>query len=257
MGNVFENTNFVNAYKLEKRINDIIKPVDFDNAGEFAVGFFKGSYEEIAKFADDYQIVTLQKPQLTRDDVFASAFAVSSYTKNLDRAMEIITAINCNTELRTILQYGKEGTHWRYDVEDTNVIRILNDKYKMDLTETGNSFITYPAAGVPISAWADAKANNVDLYIPYTYGFDPLTEETETLLTELQAKSKEIYAKIDAMSAEEFNTSLNNLKEEVAAFEPFQKLTYVFGTSKDLDEKMNPDESLPQLFLDYVNLRGW
>jgi len=256
--NIFKNTNFVNAYKLEKRINDIVTPVDFDSAGEFAVGFFKGTYDEIEQFEDDYQVVTLQKPQLTADDVFDSAFAVSYYTKNVDRAMEIITAINCNTELRTILQYGQEGVHWRYDVEDPNVIRILSDKYKMDLKETGNSFITYPGPGIPISAWEDAKASNVELYLPYTYGFNYVTENTAPLLKELTEKSKEIYDRIQAMSADEFNNSLESLRNEVDGLECFQKLSYVFGTSTELDEKMVPEESLHWLFMDFAtNDRGW
>lgn len=257
MTNVFKSTNFVNAYRLKKRINDIIAPVAFDSAEEFAVGFFKGSYDEIEKYSDDYQIVTLQYPQLTKEDVFESAFAVSAYTKNLDRAMEIINAINTNTELRTILQYGKEGVHWRYDVEDNSIIQILNDSYKMDLNETGNSFITYPGAGIPISSWASAKNNNIRLYIPYTYGFSCVTEDTEPLLEELAEKSAEIYSRIEKMTYEEFNTSLDRLRKEVDALDCFMKLSYVMGTSEELDNQMKYEESLPSLFLTFVNDRGW
>ena len=257
MSNVFRSTNFINAYRLEKRINDIVKPVDFDTAEEFAVGFFKGTYDQIEEFADDYEIVTLQLPQLTKEDVYDTAFAVSAYTKNLDRAMEIVTAINTNTELRTILQYGKEGVHWRYDVEDTSVIQILDDSYKMDMKETGNAFVTYPAAGVPISAWASAKNNNTYLYLPYTYGFSCLNEDTEALLQDLAEKSAEIYARIEAMSFEEFNNSLDKLRNEVDSIDSFKRLSYVMGTSDELDRIMKEEQSLPSVFLIYVNERGW
>lgn len=260
LGNVFANTNFVNAYKLEKRIEDIVKPAAFDPDKEFAVGFFKGTYEELEQFEDDYQIVNLQKPQLSTEELYASCFAVSSFTKNVDRAMEIITAINCNTELRTILQYGQEGVHWRYDVEDENVIHIMSDKYKMDLKETGNVFITYPGDGRPISDWEGAKASNVDLYLPYTIGFDYKTEDTEPLLKELTAKSEEIYKRIEAMSSEDFNSNLNALKAEVNKLDCFQKLSYTVGVDPELDKsgKMNLVESIPYLLSVYAaDVRGW
>jgi len=255
----FEQTTFINNYRSYKRLHALTTPVAFDSAGEFAIGFFTGTADEISKYADDYQIVTLQYAQLTRDDAFASGFAVSSYTKNMDRAMQIITAINTNTELRTILQYGKEGVHWRHDMEDANVIRILNDKYQMDINETGNTFVTYPKEGEPISAWDFAKESNKSLYIPYSYGMVSMNETTAPLLKELAAKSKEMFAKIEAMSLEEFNTNLNSLREEVKAFDAYDRLSFYFdGSDPKKEEIMDPEESLPMIFNDYAtNTRGW
>ncbi len=257
MDNVFRNGNFVNSYRLNKRIKEIIQPADIETAGEFAVGFFKGTYEELQKYKEDYQIVTLQYPELTREEVFESAFAVSTFTKNETRAIEIIDAINTNTELRTILQYGQEGVHWRYDVENTDVIHILNDKYKMDLKETGNCFITYPGDGQPISDWDDAKQYNLNLFLPYTYGFASDCETTSALLDTLKSESDAIFAKIEAMTYAEFNENLENLRKEVDASDAYKRLTHVFGINTEEDKDYIEDESLPILLLDYVNVRGW
>ena len=257
MDNVFRNGNFVKSYALNKRIGEIIKPADIDSAGEFAVGFFKGTYEELQKYKEDYQIVTLQNPQLSREDVFESAFAVSAFTKNADRAMEIIDAINTNTELRTIIQYGAEGVHWRYDVEDPSVIHVLSDKYKMDLKETGNCFMTYPGDGLPISAWDDAKEYNLKLFLPYTYGFASDCETTSALLDDLKRESAGIFARIEAMTYTEFNEKLEDLRNEVDNLDCYKKLTHVFGINTEEDKDYIEDESLPVLFLDYVNVRGW
>ena len=255
----FEQTTFINNYRSYKKLHQLANPVAFDSVDDFAIGFFTGSAEEIEEYADDYQIVTLQYAQLTRDEAFATGYAISSYTKNMDRAMEIITAINTNTELRTILQYGKEGVNWRHDMEDDSIIRILNDKYKMDINETGNAFVTYPREGAPISAWKFAKESNKSLYLPYSYGMTSKNTTTEPLLKDLAARSKEFYDRIQAMSLEEFNSNLSALRDEVKAIDSFDRLSFYFdGSDPAKEEKMDPEESLPMIFNDYAtNIRGW
>ena len=256
MVNTFKNSNYINTVRNEKRIKDISDFADIETCGEFAVGFFTGTYDEIKKYEDDYAVVTIQNPKLTREDVFAKGFAISTYTKSFDRAMEIITAINTNTELRTILQYGREGVHWRYDVEDGSVINVLSDKYQMDITETGNVFCTFPGADRPISDWSYAKENNLKLYLPYTYGFVSDSEKTSPLLEQLKTKSSEIKARVDAMSFNDFTNNLDALKKEVDSLDYFQKLTYVF-TNTDDDNSWVYEESLYQMFYEYINNRGW
>ncbi len=255
----FEQTTFVNNYRNYKKLHALTTPVDFESADEFAVGFFKGTTDKLVKYSDDYQIVPIQYPQLTRDDVYKSGYAVCSYSKNLDRAMEIISAINTNTELRTILQYGKEGVHWRYDMEDTSIIRVLNDKYQMDINETGNAFVTYPGDGIPISGWDVAKRNNMMAYVPYDYGLVSVTEKTAPLLKDLAAKSKDIFNRIEAMSLEEFNSNLDALKAEVNGYDSYIRLTYPFdGSDPKKEESLDVEESLPQIFMEYAtNVRGW
>ncbi len=256
MVNTFSNSNFINTTNIEKRIKAITDFADIETCGEFAVGFFTGTYDEIKKYEDDYSIVTIQNPKMTRDDVFAYGFAVSSYTKSFERAMEIITAINTDTQLRTILQYGRQGVHWRYDVEDSSVINVLSDKYQMDINETGNVFCTYPAENTPISAWDYAKEYNLNLYLPYTYGYVSASEKTTPLLEDIKTKSAEIKAKIDKMSYNDFINNLDALKKEVNSLDSFKKLTYVF-TNTDDDNNWVYEESLYQMFYEYINLRGW
>ncbi|MBR6916755.1 MAG: hypothetical protein IKN38_01090 [Clostridia bacterium] len=259
MKSVFETTAFVNNYKFYKRVNAIAKPADINKVDKFAVGFVTGTYYDIQKYMDDYEVVALQYPQLSRDEVYKSCYAVSSNTKDLNRAMEIVTAINTDTNLRTILQYGCEGIHWRYDIEDDSIITKLSDKYKMDMSETGNAFVTYPDYGVPMSEWDGAKSINTYLYLPYTYGFTCLNEKTSELLDKLSAKSRELYAKIEAMSYEDFNSKLSEIQKEVNDLECFWRLNCKFGNDPAFDEKneIDVEQCLPDLFLEYVNERGW
>ena len=250
--NTFKNTNYVNATRNLKRISEESTPVDFKKSKEFAVGFTEATAEDIANYSEKYQVTVIQNPQSTKEEICASMFAVSSYTKDVDRSMEIITCLNTNTELRTILQYGVEGTHWRTNVDNNNVIDIISDKYQMDIEETGNVYMTYPAAGVPMSYWDYAKQQNLDSYMPITAGFTCVNEDTAPLFEELEAKSAEINKRVAAMSSAEFTASLESLRNEVDSLTYVQELTYVFQEGDDTEEH-NLDVSLNELWLLYIN----
>ena len=145
-------------------------------------------------------------------------FAVSSYTKSVSRSMEIITQINTDPELRTILQYGVEGVHWRVNAENEEVIDIISEDYKMNLIDTGNVFMTYPAAGIPMSDWDVMKAQNLEVRGNPYVGLkrsEYITEENKAAFDAVAEISKEFKERIDAMTAEEFKASLEDLIIEV------------------------------------------
>lgn len=249
--NTFKNTNYVNATLYSKKIKEISAPGKFDESVNFAVGFTTATNEEIAKYSEKYQVAVIQNPRPSQDEIFESMFAVSAYTKDVDRAMEIITLLNTDTELRTILQYGVKGTHWRYNVDDESVIDILSDKYQMDITETGNVYMTYPAEGVPMSEWEYAKAHNLDSFVPKTNGFVYSNENTAPLLEELETESERIQAKVDAMSAAEFSANLQSLRDEVDALSCVQKLIYM--PDDEEDPAFDFEESIAYEWIEFLN----
>lgn len=119
-----------------------------------------GMYEDKVAFeaAGNYCNV-LSYPTATAEDVYKSAFAVVKGTKNPERAMEIIYAINTDTELRNLLQYGVKDTH--FTLEEINVgtdekpikVNVVTMKnaledgeksvYRMNLLYTGDIFNAY------------------------------------------------------------------------------------------------------------------
>lgn len=249
--NTFKNTNYVNATLYSKKIKDITTPVEFDPSLNFAVGFTTATKEEIEKYSEKYQVAVIQNPRPSQDEIFQSMFAVSAYTKDVDRAMEVITLLNTNTELRTILQYGVEGIHWRHDVDDENVIEILSDKYQMDIVETGNVYMTYPAEGVPMSEWQHSKEHNLDSFVPKTNGFVYNNENTSALLEELDAESARILAKVEAMSADEFNQNLEALRNEVDSLLCVQKL--IFMPEDDENSTFDFEQSIAYEWFEFIN----
>lgn len=232
--NIFTMYNYTQSTYLYKSYVEQGYVSTSDDVGEFGIGFVKGTPEDIAAYEDEYYINIHQAPRGTKEEYCTAVFGISSYTKSVSRSMEILTLLNTDTELRTILQYGVEGTHWKYDEENSDIIVQLSDEYQMNLIDTGNEFITYPDYGETMDYWDYAKEQNLDSYYPITLTFqDYQNEENEALLAELDAFNQQIKAEIDAMSAEEFITSVNDgtLIDRVANNEAFQKLSYVPSSS--------------------------
>ncbi len=251
--NTLKNVNYVNYITYSKRINEIVTPEAFDASKDFAVGFTKASAEDIINYSEDYQVTILQNPQPAQSELLEAMFAVSVYTKDVDRSMEIITLLNTDTELRTILQYGVEGVHWKKDVDDNSVMHVISDKYKMNINETGNVYMTYPADGVPMTYWSHAKQQNLHSFVPHTNGFVYNNESTAALLAELDAESADIEARIDAMSSAEFTAALDGLRNEIDNLEVFQKLTYFPSDDDDENTPFKMEESIAYLWFEFIN----
>lgn len=136
---------------------------------EFGVAIMKGGYEIVSQYSDKYDVKVLSYPTLTEETVYESMFAVSVYTADFNRAMEIITLINTDVTAKNILQYGVEGVHFVLDEEDGS-FSSLNDDYVMNNLYTGNTFLAYPTEDMPADIWENAKIANRDSVISPYYG---------------------------------------------------------------------------------------
>ncbi len=110
------------------------------------VRLVKGSYADRTTYGAEYYLYVEETPIVDKSELFKSMLAVSSYSIDVARAMEIIYEINTDKTLRTILEYGIEND--TYDLE--NGIVTLNDtsayKYAVNPLYTGNVFALYPTA---------------------------------------------------------------------------------------------------------------
>ena len=168
---------------------------------KFAVGFVKGNEYDIAQYKDEYEVIVCETPRFTSKSVFDNTFGVCSLSKtNVDRNMEIITAINTNPTLKNILQYGIEGVNYEIDPK-TGMLSRLNDKYLMDNNKTGNVFIAHPEEGITPQFMEMAKMQNVAAELYPCAGFnktvysDDLSADFITKANALSVKYKE---KLDA-----------------------------------------------------------
>ena len=127
---------------------------------KFALKVVKGGADLVKTYGDEYYMNVLEYPRIAEEDICDSMFGVSSYCLNVDRAMEIISYLNTNAELKNILQYGCKDFH--YSVNDDGVVERLNDHYIMDNAKTGNMFIAYIEEGTDPEVWKYAKAQNYE-----------------------------------------------------------------------------------------------
>lgn len=222
MGNVFSLSQFSKSVLMNKELKEKgCIAADPSSVSEFGAAVIKCDATEIAKYEEDYYINVIACPRAETDDIYQSMFGISMYSLDSARSMEILTLINTDPTIRTILQYGVEGEHWEYNTELTEsgekTIKIISDDYKMNLIDTGNVFITYPGENMPMSYWDAGKQQNIDSMISPYLGFSNyVNDENIDKVTALDKLSAEVLKRINAMTAEEFKENLNSLKNEIS-----------------------------------------
>ena len=226
---VFSINVFVNTIGAMKELSELgyIGDGTIKDGEKFAVGVVAGDASIVEQYGDEYYTYIYSKPMMTEEDAYGNMLAVSSYSKNLSRAMEIITYINTSTDIRTILQYGIQGENWEYENQDTqDTIRILNNDYQMDLVTTGNVYMTYPGEGMSMDYWDYGKQQNIDsISSPYIKFKGYINDNNKDLIKQLDDLSKEYKAKLDALTYAEFDDAISEYKKELKDSELFKQLT--------------------------------
>lgn len=216
--NVFSIKTFTDTIGLMKRFEEkgyIAK--DPNSVEEFVIGVISGDASLAAQYEEDYYVQVYEKPRAESDDIFSAMFAVSTYTKNLARSMEIITAINTDPELRTILQYGVQGVHYQFN-EDTGLLEKLNNDYNVNIVDTGNVYMTYPGEGMSMDYWDYSKQQNQDSIVsPYLKYTDFVPAGGEALAAQLAELSAEYWQKIEDCPSESWADFVAEMKAEVDA----------------------------------------
>ncbi len=208
---LFGSTNWKKYIRLYKKLDikgciPTEEYTEFTPETKFGVGIMKGTEVDLAKYADNYYAVVLQVPQGTTENIYNGMFAISTYTKNLQRSMEIITYLNTEPALRNLFGYGIEGEH--YTVGEDGVVDVISNDYNIKLEYTGNCFMAYVPEGQPADYWDIAKRHNIELVLSPYFQF----ELTEDMFDENMMK---LYEQIVDFS-EEFYNALDNAMTEDA-----------------------------------------
>ncbi len=178
-----------------------------------AISYIEADYSVKAEAAENggvytdengrqYYVSVVKYPEVGEQELYGNMFGVCSATKYTYACVQILAALNTESTLRNILQYGVEGKHYDID-ENTGVLRriALNDKgdiYDMDIRKTGNSFVAHPEEGLPADYWEIYKAQNGEAVIDPLLGFD-FTEHLEsTTGTQMSKSELESIAKANA-----------------------------------------------------------
>lgn len=223
--NVYEFKNILNENVFRDQLV-ALKTIELEgyrgekgSTKDFAVGIMKGSAEEISAYEEDYYTVILENPVATEEDLFGSMFAVCNYSENVNRAMQIITLINTDSNFRNLFQYGLEGTNYKVTTKDC-AERTEHNLYDMDIYKTGNVFIAYPDAdrGMTQKTLENAKMQDLDVVTNPTVGFGIEASDLPDveLLKIVSEASTAFYQRInDCTSIEQVNTVIDECIAEI------------------------------------------
>ncbi len=104
----------------------------------------EGSITDKAKYEAEGLICNIPAlPAATRSDAFEGAFAINANVANVERAMEVIYAINNDDTLHNYLQYGIAETNYDIIDKDNRIIERSTEqtsKYYMNPRYTGDIF---------------------------------------------------------------------------------------------------------------------
>ncbi len=227
MSNLFENDDFLYDLEVLKGYESCYATAN-EEGKKFAVGYVKGGAELVEQYGDEYEMIVVESPRLTEEELYSNLFAVNSYTRSSADSMEILSYLNTNVDFRNLILYGIEGEHYRIiESEQENalgekykVAERLNESYIMDEKKTGNTFLAYPLKGELVNIRDYGRKQNQDAKVELSLGFVPTYNEfvvnTEHLQT-IRALSAKIWA--DYLVCTDFDAFLTQAQADIAACE--------------------------------------
>ena len=158
-------------------------------AGRYATSMF--SYKpgvEVAKKIEsgyDWVMIPVSEAYTTRSSINATMTAVSSTSKNPEKAVEFIKLINTNVDLYRLICHGIEGKH--YEKISDNMIRYIpNTGYAVQADwKFGNQFNAYPVEGQTEDVWEQTEKINAEATISPLIGFSFIPDKIQTELAQI------------------------------------------------------------------------
>lgn len=182
MATTYYSTCMQMLYDFSKSGKTYVDSETIDFTKDFAVAFMKGDHNVPEEYADsnndgvdDYYVVTLSRPYVG-NELFDSMYAVSAFTKNVDRSFEILSLLQTNETIVNLLAYGIEDVH--YEIVNDMVVYAEDTGYKVNYKYAGNNFLLLPNDKMDETTlkyaendWAFAKEHNNNLVISPYCGF--------------------------------------------------------------------------------------
>ena len=234
----------------------------------YIVSVEKGDYT--ARYDEDYYFAVLDAPRMTDEDLFGGMWAISAYTANASRSMEIIAALETKEELLNTLVYGVKGDHYFFNNSDKTVQSIgsyyMNPKYAgnlcyvyADKTQTGSN---HGFSAIEKEAFLIQKSEWIrDLFVDLTYLPELCTASAYTIPAEgdtpaqkvlqmdvIQKASDDIFAVLFADAPE----AAKKLVDYVEDFKVLAKSTMDTRLGQVVNPQDNPQSSSSQKVLDLV-----
>lgn len=207
--NLLTDANYMKALANKVHYEGTEGYVTTNAADKAAIKVVKGSWEMKAQYeAEGYEVMVVQYPQLTDEEIYSSMFGIGAYSVSETRAAEILTYLNTDAEVRNILQYGIEDVNYTLETVTVNEKDYVYAKatkdnvYLMDLEKTGNTLIAYPNDPDDVLRLEYDKKQNYEMIAAPTLGlnFSDVFKLDETSVRVMSAVSEKLKAAIDNMT---------------------------------------------------------
>lgn len=198
-----------NLFADEAYVNELLTLAKFKFGGyygngtqtKFAAALKTGDAYDMAEYAEDYEIFAIKGDFESKETLCSSMFAISKHTTLFTRAMEVLTYINTDEDIRNLLQYGIKDVNYTID-EKTDILTRIDNSYMMDINLTGNLYIAHAEEGITNNIWDFAKKQNLASVPGVFAGFklSSLAGEVidDTATKALTKASAELKAELDA-----------------------------------------------------------
>ena len=258
--NLFANENFKKALLADAEL-EFSGYVGDANSESFAAAIKTGDVVSMTEYSEDYEIVALESIAAPASELCGSMFAVSKFTNDFDRVMEVITLLNTNEEFRNLFQYGIEDINYSLDPE-TDALTRLNNDYMMDLYKTGNVYMAHPEEGMPGGIWEMSKKLNLVSRAKAEDALDGyvIPEDKAEVVDPETGDVKEAAYTVDFTSADALAKASASLKAELDACKDYASFEAIVNGAAEkyadvIAAFLAPDNAnTPYAF--YLNARG-
>lgn len=171
-GDQYSKFQIQNLFEIPQYVDHLALMEEYTRAGYFSKNYMANGYavqvvtgdasvyEKYSQEGSEYIVKEIQIPFVLREAIFDGMLAPTAYSSNVERAMEIIHAINTDPAVKNLLQYGIEEYNYIPNEETGSVIR-LNNEYMMDNKLTGNVYMGLLEEDIRDTAWAYVKQTNL------------------------------------------------------------------------------------------------
>lgn len=149
-----------------------------------------------AQYGIDTVAVELTKPAITTSNVTGSMQAISSTSKNPERALMFLELVNTDEKLSNLLNYGIEGIHYEKTGEKTIYQTNYEDYNPSLMWAFGNQSIAYSLPGQDPKLWTKVISNYKSAYVSPLLGFSFNSNPVASQISKLQNVVNKYYYKL-------------------------------------------------------------
>jgi len=212
-----------------------LSPTYADVYGNYKVDDYGFKY--ITRDGVDYYVSVYRRPIANEENIFNAGYVVSAYTEDVDRCMEIITALNTDATLANLFMYGVQDIHYTLNAE-TGVVTKLTNTYSMDIETVGNIYLLNPSDDMndfwkfmSANKWQNAKNTNLEAVLSPFAGFTfnpekPMEDEVEDGKVYVDLTFEQAIAEIQKVSPDFFEKALKYVETPDMPFADFIKTVY-------------------------------